>query len=375
MHIRELSGKKICILGFGKEGQSVLRALREHAPDCEMTIADRNNDIQTPQDTTVHMQTGESWLRGLDRFDVLIKSPGIPQNQTLATHSAKLTSATQIFLDTIAEDGACVIGVTGSKGKSTTSSLIHEILQAADLDSFLVGNIGNPALDVLEHSSPTTYFVMEMSSYQLQHLTRSPHIAVVTSFFPEHLDYHASSAGESGMSALEAYKDAKKNIARFQTEEDVVIYDGTSEDVKEIAAQSMGKQIPSQPEDAPVTIEETHLLGRHNLSNIALAFHVAQFLDVPQDICMSVFHSFEGLPHRLQSLGIHGGIEWIDDSISTTPESAIAALDALGDRVASMILGRRSSSSLLPHRVTACSRTSRNEECASRKRFAHNLYF
>jgi UDP-N-acetylmuramoylalanine--D-glutamate ligase len=329
MHIRELSGKNICILGFGKEGQSALHALQRHAPNCEITIADRNANVESPSEN-VWLQVGTGWLLNLEKFDVLIKSPGIPPLPELEPHRAKTTSATQLFLDTVAEDHALTIGVTGSKGKSTTSTLIHELLIAAGRDAFLVGNIGNPSLDALEHSSPTAAFVLEMSSYQLMDLTTSPHIAVVTSFFPEHLDYHGS---------IESYKEAKKHITRYQTEEDVVVYNGASDGAKEIAEESEGTRIPFSPKDAPVRLEETHLLGQHNLGNIAAAWKVAEYLNIPKDVCLDVFRNFQGLPHRLQSLGVHHGLEWVDDAISTTPESAIAALDALGDRVATIILG------------------------------------
>jgi hypothetical protein len=190
--------------------------------------------------------------------------------------------------------------------------------------------IGKPVIEYISAAKAGTIFVEEMSSYQLMDLTVSPHIAVVTSFFPEHLDYHGS---------LEAYKDAKKHIARFQSAEDTIFYNAKSPGAIEIAEESKGQHVPFSDEDAPVQIEDTHLLGVHNLSNIAGAFKVARSLGVPVETCIQVFKDFHGLPHRLQSLGIHHDIEWIDDAISTTPESAIAALDALGDRVQTIILG------------------------------------
>jgi len=227
-----------------------------------------------------------------------------------------------------------VIGVTGSKGKSTTASLIYHIFktrnQKLEIRNFLIGNIGEPAIAHLKDAKPGTIFVMEMSSYQLMDLTVSPALAVVTAFFPEHLDYHGS---------LDAYKEAKKHITRFQKKDDLVFYAADSEGAREIAEESPGKRIPFSTTDAPVTIEETKLIGAHNLSNIAAAFAVSQEFKIPKDIAIAAIKSFQPLPHRLQSLGVIGGIEWVDDSISTTPESAIAALDALGDRVATIILG------------------------------------
>ncbi|MFA6522849.1 MAG: UDP-N-acetylmuramoyl-L-alanine--D-glutamate ligase [Candidatus Peribacteraceae bacterium] len=349
MNIRDLNGKNVCILGYGKEGQATLRALEKYAPTCEITIADRDESIPKP----VHkhwLQLGTGWLENLGKFDVLIKSPGIPPsvivsafqqpttnnkqpaNELTSQRANQLTttSATQIFLDSIKDSGATVIGVTGSKGKSTTASLIHAILKAAGKNSFLLGNIGSPALDALESAAKDTFFVLEMSSYQLMDLTRSPHIAVITSFFPEHLDYHGT---------LQNYLEAKKHITSFQTRGDIVFFSADSEGARSIAQQSSGRRIPFSAEDAPVTLEETKLIGRHNLRNIAAAFLVSQDFKIPKDIAIEAIKSFQPLPHRLQSLGVIDGFEWIDDSISTTPESAIAALDALGDRVETIFLG------------------------------------
>ena len=294
-----------------------------------MTVADRNAEVTLPAGSRHWLQVGDGWLKNLEKFDVLIKSPGIPPNAQLNVLGAKLVTPTQIFFDSIADSGATVIGVTGSKA-STTASLMHAILTAAGKQSRLIGNIGEPAIAHLLDAKPETIFVMEMSSYQLMDLTVSPHIAVITAFFPEHLDYHGS---------MEAYKEAKKHMTRFQTKQDKVFFAADSTGAVEIAKESKGNRIPFSAADVPVAIEETRLIGAHNASNIAAAFLVSQELGIAKDVVIAAIRAFSPLPHRLQSLGIHHGIEWVDDSISTTPESAIAALDALGDRVATIILG------------------------------------
>jgi UDP-N-acetylmuramoylalanine--D-glutamate ligase len=138
---------------------------------------------------------------------------------------------------------------------------------------------------------------------------------------------------------VKAYQEAKKHITRFQAKEDKVFFAADSAGAVEIAKESKGNSISFSAADAPVQIGETHLIGNHNLSNIAAAFLVSQELGVSKEVAVAAIKTFTPLPHRLQSLGVIGGIEWIDDSISTTPESAIAALDALGDRVAAIILG------------------------------------
>ncbi len=327
MHINDLSGKSILLLGYGREGQAMLRAIEKNGIQADITIGDSNPALEAKGYT---LQTGPNYMKNLDPFDVIIKSPGIPPNKELAAVGSKITSSTQIFLDTIKDTGVTVIGVTGSKGKSTTSSLIHAILKASGKDVDLIGNIGIPSIDYIDQAEPGKIFVLEMSSYQLMDLTVSPALAVVTSFFPEHLDYHGS---------LEAYKEAKKHITRFQAADDVVFFNSTSLGAQEIANESAGTKVPYSAVDAPVKIEETKLLGEHNLTNIGGAFKIAKHFGVNDMTAIEAIKSFTGLPHRLQFLGTIGGIDWVDDAISTTPESTMAALKALGNRIGTIILG------------------------------------
>lgn len=329
MRLQDMNGKSICILGFGREGQSTARALKKHAPKAQITIADKNVSVRS-DDPAHTLQVGDGWLHHLEKFDVIIKSPGIPPLPEFKPIAKKITNATQIFLDTIEGADAITIGVTGSKGKSTTASLIAAILKAAGKTAHLVGNIGKPALDFLSEAKKGTYFIVELSSYQLMNMTRSPEIAVITSVFPEHLDYHGS---------FKAYREAKGNIARFQKEGDVIFYNALSPEAKAMAKVSKGKKVKFDWQEAPLRIEETKLLGAHNLSNMAAAVKVGLHLKIPKPVILNVLREFEGLPHRLQFIGNHHGIEWVDDAISTTPESAIAALEALDDRVATIILG------------------------------------
>lgn len=328
MRLADLNGKTVCILGFGKEGKSMLAAIEAHAPECEVTIADQNEAVEVP--AKHWKQVGTGWLENLSKFDAIIKSPGIPPSPELKDQNSKLTTPTNIFMNEISSIGATLIGVTGSKGKSTTTSLIYHVLSAAKKPAVLCGNIGVPALDMLEKITKESIVVMEMSSYQLMDVTMSPHIAVLTSFFPEHLDYHGS---------LEAYFEAKANIVRFQSKDDFVFFNSENADTKRMALLSKGKQIGSSYDECPLPLNETKLIGDHNRSNIALAYKVAKHLGVDDQVCLDAFKTFTPLPHRLQSLGMHHGILWIDDAISTTPDSAIAALRALGPDVATVILG------------------------------------
>ncbi len=327
MKIQDLAGKSILLLGFGREGQAMLRAIEKHGINADITIGDKNPPLQT---TNYKLQTGPDYLANLDQFDIIIKSPGIPMNQEMQNLGATLTSSTQIFLDTIEDSGATVIGVSGSKGKSTTSSLITAILKAGGKDADLIGNIGIPSIEYIDQARPEKIFVLEMSSYQLMNLTTSPPVAVVTSFFPEHLDYHGS---------LAAYKEAKKHLTRFQSADDIVFFNASSPGAQEIANESKGTKIRYASTDAPVRIEDTKLLGDHNLTNIAGAFKVAKHFGVEDTVAIDAIKQFTGLPHRLQFVGTFHNIDWVDDAISTTPESTMAGLKALGSRVASIILG------------------------------------
>lgn len=329
MTIRELDGKTILVLGYGKEGKATVRALEEFAPNANITIADKNVDV-AGKDGKYRWKLGEGWLENMETFDVIIKSPGVPPSPELAKYAANITGAVQIFLESIRGSGAIVVGVTGSKGKSTTSSILASMLKKGGKDVCLVGNIGEPSIAHLADAKKGTIFVHEMSSYMLEHMTASPHIAVVTSFFPEHLDYHGS---------IEAYLEAKKHIARFQTDDDATYFNADSPGAVSIALEGHGRKIPVDASDCPLDLAETKLIGEHNRENVALAWKVAEHLGVKKDDAVAAAKDFAPLPHRLQDLGETHGLRWIDDAISTTPESAVAALDALGDGVKTIILG------------------------------------
>ncbi|MBT4119403.1 MAG: UDP-N-acetylmuramoyl-L-alanine--D-glutamate ligase [Candidatus Peribacter sp.] len=315
MNIRDLNGKSVAILGaLGREGVAMQEALKAFAPKATVELRD--------------MKDGPDYLDNLDGFDVVIKAPGIPPH-LITNPDLPITNSTQIFLDSI-DPQTTVIGVTGSKGKSTVSSLITAILTEAGKDVQLVGNIGDAAIAYIEGGGLNKFFVQEFSSYQLMQVSSSPKIAVVTSFFPEHLDYHGS---------LEEYKEAKKHLTKFQAPEDIVFYYGESEGAKEIADASVGTKVSYTADDSPIAIIDTKLVGTHNLFNIAAAAAVARHIGISDDIIIEAVRNFDGLPHRLKDLGKHHGTYWVDDAISTTPESTIAAIHALTPNVKTIILG------------------------------------
>lgn len=352
MKLADLADKKVAILGYGKEGQAALNAIHRKGVRCDVTIFDAKPDLLVPGE---HVIAGPTSMASLATYDVIIKSPGIKPSPEIEAvrRLGKLTNSTQFFLEEAAAADTLVIGVTGSKGKSTTSSLIYHILKFDLIDNnpdpenkvLLIGNIGEPAIDHIVELDAHTICVLEMSSYQLMDVTVSPPIAVITSIFPEHLDYHGS---------FDAYKEAKAHIAKFQnpgdektflgftsfTRQPDRIYFHEDDDLaKNIASISLGEHNAVRESDALLDISATKLLGAHNQRNIALACKVTKDLGIPEESIHRALTTFTPLPHRLQNLGLHRGIVWIDDAISTTPDSTIAGIEALEGRVRTIILG------------------------------------
>lgn len=297
------------ILGYGREGHATENFLRAHFPHVAIGTADKED--------------GEDYLSKQKEYDIAIKTPVIPKELVTAHY----TTATNLFFSEVPAQQ--VIGVTGSKGKSTTSKLIYEMLKKGGNNVRLVGNIGVPALQELLDAPAVRdeLFVFELSSYQLDDLDVSPHVAVVTSLFPEHLDHHGS---------LEAYYSAKRNILRFQQADDAFIYAEGFTLLDAWAEEAQGTVL--LPEHVPFEVDNPSLKGEHNLSNVRLAYTVAKMFGVSQEEAKLAVDGFAGLPHRLEPVGVFKGIEFFDDSISTTPESAIAGVRALLN-VDTIILG------------------------------------
>ena len=295
MILNELKDKKILILGFGREGRDTLRFLRKlraaggWRPEKKIGIADQKFD--------------KNYLKKIKDYDVVIKTPGIPFKKLTRNDLVKVTTQTEIFFENCPGK---IIGVTGTKGKSTTAFLISQILKKARL----VGNIGKPALSSLLTAKPNDIFIYELSSHQLYNLKKSPHIAVLLNIYPEHLDYYRN---------FNQYLNAKANITKYQTKKDYLIYNSQDHLVKKIAQKSKAKKIP--------------IKGKYYRLDIAAARAVGKIFKIPRP------EKFKFLPHRLEYVGKFKGIEFYNDSLSTIPETAIEALDYLGDKVQTLILG------------------------------------
>lgn len=290
--------KKILILGYGKEGKSTERYLKKYIPGCEIGIADKLE--------------GENYLEKQKDYDLVIKTPGIQKEKIIRPY----TTATNIFFANKGNNP--VIGVTGSKGKSTTSSLISHILESSKFPVKLIGNIGKPALDeLLEMPHEKTYFVYELSSYQLDDIQFSPHISVIVSLFPEHMNYHGSES---------SYYEAKHTIIKQARPTDYYIYNPDVSLLKKWAEETVATAIPFEQDFIPTHLP---LLGEHNKSNMRAAITVARLLGIADSVSEKAISSFKALPHRLENIGTYKDIIFYDDAISTTPESTIAAINAL----------------------------------------------
>ena len=320
-------GKRAVILGFGREGRIWLDILHKLGCCAEIAIADMN-EVQAEG---VTLLCGEDYLERARGYDVILQSPGvIIKDKLTAAEKAKILTQTELLLRL----RPCkIIGVTGTKGKSTTSSLIHHFLKASGMDSMLIGNIGVPPLERFEEMEEDTVAVCEMSCHQLEFVQHSPETAVLLNIFPEHLDHYTG---------FEAYKAAKENIYRYQREGDTAIINA------DIAPESTGGELVTVSfggvgdictdggdiilcgKTIPADRIHTKLLGKHNIYNIAVALKAAVTAGADMEKCLASLPDFKGLEHRLERAAVIDGVEYINDSICTIPEAAIAAVEAVG---------------------------------------------
>lgn len=331
---------RIALVGYGVEGRASYNYF-SRSPENEIVVFDEFAKRPADLPPDVLFVTGPEALEELrsEHFDKVLRTPPLAPSKLAGV--ANVTSGTREFF---AECPAPIIGVTGTKGKGTIASIIAEILKAAGKTVHLVGNIGKPALDVLPDVKPDDIVVYELSSFQLWDLAQSPHTAVISVIEPEHLDVHRD---------VDDYYQAKANIRRYQTIDDSCFYHPTNEIAKELA-DTGGPNDPSErelwrskssryaiPDDGAVYVRENtffvrsqqicsldnlHLPGQHNVENACAAISAALEYTHDYEAVASGLDGFKGLPHRLQRVGEKGGVTYYDDSIATTPGSAIAAL-------------------------------------------------
>lgn len=316
---------KIAIAGYGTEGRSNYRYFAAQGHD--ITIVDERDElVDVPEGAQTILGAGA--FEQLKGFDMVVRTAGLAPRKIRT--DGKIWSATNEFF---AEVQTPVIGVTGSKGKGTTASLITSVLRAAGKRVELVGNIGRPALDAIDEARQADVVVYELSSFQLWDAERAPQVAVVLFIEPEHLDVHAN---------LDEYISAKANIARAQTTTDRIVYNERNQFATQIAGLSVGQRLPYPNEwfvhvrgdqfyygDTPICdVDNLQIPGAHNIENACAAITAVWPWVQDGAIIAEGLRGFNGLPHRLKFVREVQGVSYYDDSIATTPGSAIAALAA-----------------------------------------------
>ncbi len=331
----------IGIIGFGREGKIAYEYWKEKAD--KFFIYDQNEKLVLPE--ICEGRLGKDYknflLEDQGKLDLIVKSPGVPILDIESKISVPVTTITKEFF---AKCPCKIIGVTGTKGKGTTASLIYDILKDAAKDVYLVGNIGVPALTVLERLNKDSIVVYELSSFQLYDLNKSPQIAICLLVTEDHLDWHET---------VSHYQNSKENIFKYQKEEDTAIWYKDNEVTNRLAKISSAKNKISFGANGDVRVEngqyyfkdehicslgDVVLVGAHNQQNICAAI-AATFNLVSKESIVNVLKSFSGLPYHIEDKGLKGGIRFINDSFSVNPTSTIVAIESFVKSIILMLGG------------------------------------
>lgn len=332
-----IKGKRILLLGYGREGQSTWNVLRRLGTYEALDIADLKAPAALPEDGTV-WHTGPDYQKCMDDYDVVFKSPGIVLERPENEYRCSILSQTEVFFQCFRDQ---IIGITGTKGKSTVTTLLYHLLKQAGMDALLVGNIGIPALDHMEEVKPDTRIVFELSCHQLEYMTVSPHIGILVNIHEEHLDHYGT---------MEKYVEAKHHIFKNQRPDDILIcnvqclpeegtcpsgliragMDGSGKELDVVQEQD-GTWVHFWGKSFCIPTDEIKLLGQHNYFDIGVAYGVCSILGMDDQVFARGLKTYEPLPHRLQYIGEREGVKYYDDSISTICDTTIQALKTLKD--------------------------------------------
>jgi UDP-N-acetylmuramoyl-L-alanine---L-glutamate ligase len=336
MKIKDLINKKIVILGLGKEGISTLRVLRKYFPKKQLSVADiypleklstslRNTLIK---DKYLNMYLGTDYLKNIKNYEIIIKSPGISPFRPDVKKAIKgkvVTSQTQLFFDNYPGK---IIGITGTKGKSTTTSLVYRLLKNAGFKVVTGGNLGKPILELLHVKSD--YAVLELSSHQLWNLKKSPHIAIFLNIFPEHLDY----------SDFTSYFASKKNIMNWLTKTDYFIYNRDFPELQRLVKTCQAKLYPFGKNFLlPRNSNNPLMIGLANKLNISASYQLSKILNISSDIFKTTIQQYKPLKGRLEKIGAFNKIEFYDDCLATIPQATLNALQTFSGRIGALYLG------------------------------------
>ncbi|MEK7536868.1 MAG: Mur ligase family protein [Patescibacteria group bacterium] len=314
--LKQEENKKIAVLGLGREGRATLNFFKKNKIKAEALDAkfDRN------------------YINKLKKYNLIFRTPGFPRlhPKLLAAekNGAAISSHIKLFFDLCP---AKIIGVTGTKGKTTTALLIYQILKTKYKNSvFVAGNLGKPALDILSKLNKKSLVILELSSFQLQDLDKSPHIAVITNITIDHLDPSGKFGPATHQTAKE-YFDAKVNIIKYQSAKDFAVINPSLKN--KIKKTGRGKKIYPNP-----LFFQTKLRGLYNLKNIALAIQVGKTLKVPEKNILKAVKNFKGVEHRLKFIKKINGVSFYNDSAATNPDATLAALKSFNEPI-HLILG------------------------------------
>lgn len=351
--LKFLENKKIVILGFGMEGEATYRFLRKHFPEKMLYIADKNTEIiekhkELVEDIYLELSLGENYLEAIEQYDLIIKAPGISlKDQDISKYKNKITSELELFLEFV---DVYSIGITGTKGKSTTSSLMYKVLQDQGKDCFLLGNIGEPIFNDIEQFTKQSIAVIELSSHALEYVKKGTNIGFILDIYEEHLDHYKT---------LEKYIEAKFNLAKYQKKDDYLIYNYDNQLMKEF-------NFKYKPNDFAVSINEIpntqnrvflkdnfiycndtklmninenlKLKGMHNINNIMFILATSYILNLDFEKVINSIKEFEPLEHRMEFVGTVQDIDFYNDSIATIPEATINAINSIKN-VNTLIVG------------------------------------
>lgn len=317
---------KIAILGYGKEGKCAEKWLRLRYPEAEIAVFD-------------NFKIEELKKFGLEDFDFIARTPSIsPHEIAKVVPGVKITSVTKIFF----EQCPCkIIGITGTKGKGTTASMIRDLLAKIGQKTWLVGNIGVPALDVLADIGTDDIAIYELSSFQLWDLKKSPHVAVVLRIEPDHLNVHSD---------YNDYVSAKANITRWQNPNDFCIYYKENADSKRVAGMGEAKKIAYPVKNAEIKklTENLRIVGEHNKENAeaailataaVLGMEPEELLEQHESELAEALRNFRGLPHRLEFVREQNGVKYYDDSFSSAFPAMSVAIDTFRGQPTIIIAG------------------------------------
>ncbi|HEY4388097.1 MAG TPA: UDP-N-acetylmuramoyl-L-alanine--D-glutamate ligase [Ktedonobacteraceae bacterium] len=342
----DLRGKRVLVMGLGLQGSGMASTRYAAQQGAIVRVTDMKSpealapSVKALAGLPIEFILGQHRNEDFQWADIVIRNPGVPASspylQLARAHGAHIEMEIGLFFLACP---ATIIGVTGTRGKTTTSSLLYEILRASGRETLLGGNVaGVETLSLLPQIHPETLVVLELSSWQLEGLAphkRSPHVAVMTNIYPDHLNTY---------SGMEEYAQAKANIFRYQQASDITIFNYDNPWTRRFGEEATGQTwytsiqrggsfARGSEQLKPFLFRETPLVGQHNLENILLATTTAQLLGVPDSIIAESVRRFHGIAHRLQEVRVHHGVRYVNDSSSTTPIAGQVALAAFSQPI------------------------------------------